>query len=935
MSGFVGALALGIVAIVEIALADSRSLGLAGVAFGVLMLAGWVAGAGTAAIGRGLERAGRWEPIVLAAVGAPWVVWLAACAFEGRRARTMAGKSAMQAALVVVGVFALWVASRGVIALRERLRAGRPAGMWGATLLVVAAALVIGDHVLLPRLYPFFHISLRMASVAAALAGAAALAPTRRARLPVLLVALGGGPVALAALAAFPELRAAAFERGSLSSLARLPIWQGEASRSLRAADNALAPPAGPRFPGRDVFLLTVDALRADRLGSYGYRRPTPNLDRLAAQSVVFDRAYASTPHTSFSLASILTGRHVHARLAQAASAGRVSVGAHETLPEILRTFRVKTAGFFPPAVFFIDHERFLDYEQSAYGFEYVKYEFLDATLRAAQLGAFLDADGRGRQVFAWIHYFEPHEPYLRQPGFDFGPSASDRYDGEVAATDRAVGRLLARIDAERPDAIVIVTADHGEEFDDHGGHYHGTTLFDEQLRVPLIVRVPGVAPRRVRAPVGTVDIAPTLLSLLDIPTPAGLDGVDLSPWMAEGPLPESLARVQRPVFAEVLQKRMIARGDEKLVCDFAGGFCSLYDLARDPGERHDLATERPARVAALRRDLQRALDRLADVDDHDPAERALARARAGDPEAAEGLRALIAGADIERARLAAGLLFDISDRLDAAAVPRGVGGDVELAERLRLAAARAGDAAARADVRALLDRPDLPSAMRFQAALALAERGDGSGLGVLARAVAAGESFEQRVAAASALGGLRDCRATAPLLAVLADVRMRRFAVRALGALGDPRAVPRLCALVGGDSYISVREESARALGRIGDRAAAVDLLAAARREREPSVVAAALEALDALGRLPPDAVPCPSGDCASLVMAPRAGSADLWLLYAPGASGRVRLRIGTAEAEAEIGPKRAVAMPIEDAAGATRVEIDGPSGLRAVWRR
>src|SRR4029079_11151819 len=108
-----------------------------------------------------------------------------------------------------------------------------------------------------------------------------------------------------------------------------------------------------------------------------------------------------------------------------------------------------------------------------------------------------------------------------------------DRYDGEIAYADAALGKLLAMIEARHPGAIVIVTADHGEEFDDHGGRYHGSSLYEEQIRVPLVIAVPGVAPRVVSGPVELIDIAPTILGLLDIPIPSRMRGEALGPWLA------------------------------------------------------------------------------------------------------------------------------------------------------------------------------------------------------------------------------------------------------------------------------------------------------------------------------------------------------------------------------------------------------------------
>ena len=207
-----------------------------------------------------------------------------------------------------------------------------------------------------------------------------------------------------------------------------------------------------------------------------------------------------------------------------------------------------------------------------------------------SQIAKFFEQEKPAR-AFLWVHFFEPHEPYEKRPAHDFGNGDVDRYDSEIAYTDAAVGRLLRYLDKHRPGAIVILTADHGEEFDEHGGRYHGTTLYDEQIRVPLIIAVPGVPPHVVRGPVELVDLAPTVLGLLDIPVPVRMRGTDLGPWLASPPAPDDRLA---PAFAEVDEQRMVASARDKLICDVAKGFCAYYDLVADPGERRNLAEAQP-----------------------------------------------------------------------------------------------------------------------------------------------------------------------------------------------------------------------------------------------------------------------------------------------------------------------------------------------------
>src|SRR5262249_21256420 len=156
--------------------------------------------------------------------------------------------------------------------------------------------------------------------------------------------------------------------------------------------------------------------------------------------------------------------------------------------------------------------------------------------------------------AFVWVHYFEPHEPYDLHPGpFAGAREAVDRYDGEIRFVDDQIARLVAYLKKTRPHALVVLAADHGEEFGEHGGRYHGTALYEEQARVPLAFATldgSGLSPHRVTTPVGLVDVAPTILSLIGIVPSARMRGRDLGPWMS--PSAASLpADAHGPVFAE------------------------------------------------------------------------------------------------------------------------------------------------------------------------------------------------------------------------------------------------------------------------------------------------------------------------------------------------------------------------------------------------
>jgi arylsulfatase A-like enzyme len=184
-----------------------------------------------------------------------------------------------------------------------------------------------------------------------------------------------------------------------------------------------------------------------------------------------------------------------------------------------------------------------------------------------------------------------------------FGDGPLARYDGEILSADQTIGRILHSIFEGRSgmeDTAVVVTSDHGEEFRDHGGYAHRDRLFEELIRVPLIVSLPGVPPRRTQSAVGLLDVAPTVLDLFELPAPgrgrsilADVIGLRESP--------------RRPIFASLAffpddpsQSRAVVRGDFKLIFDPMSGRGQTYDLRADPEERQDLASLQPGRTRDL-----------------------------------------------------------------------------------------------------------------------------------------------------------------------------------------------------------------------------------------------------------------------------------------------------------------------------------------------
>jgi arylsulfatase A-like enzyme len=763
-----------------------------------------------------------------------------------------------------VAVVSIVAAVLTVVAVR-RAPLARPRQLAMLGLAVGAGAWLADGHVL-PRLYPAFHAAL----LGLALAGwalASLLLREPRALRPVcffgLAISLGAvawTPRAARAVVGDDNLRRVLVEHAPVlgravmlaSRIAPPPPIEDDTSDASTTA--AVVPPKGGAraldWTGRDIVVVTVDALRADHVSAYGYGRPTtPNIDRLAARGARFEHAYCPTPHTSYSVTSMMTGKYMRPLLGM--GAGEDS----ETWAGYLRRYGFRTAAFYPPAVFFIDEHRFRRMKAEGLGFEYRKEEFAAPELRRAQIAEYVTSAPKDKPLFLWVHLFEPHEPYVLHPEHSFGGEGSiEAYDSEIATADDEIGMIVDAVEKRRPGAIVIVSADHGEEFGDHGGRYHGTTVYEEQVRVPLIVVAPGVPKSVVSTPVQTIDLLPTTLAALDVPQPARVRGRDLGAVLAQkaGAIPGD----QGLAFAETDDYTLLARGDDRLVCVRKIASCTLFDVRADPLETRPV-TDRPERVKELRR-LTAAIERENGKLEASALPEALRRGLQGDHDAAEDVATLFDDARVDIRREAARCAFRLKAPVMAPQLRRALAKDEDAEVRkwsglalLRLGAGEGSDGPA-PDARAegLLRDPN--ARIRVAAALALAEQGDPRGESELVArwettfvpgSREPGELDEARELLA-ALAKLRARSATLPLVRLLEDVRLRPFVVDALGEIGDPRALGPLLATFAVERYVDVRPKEARALQRLGAREA---LLAPLRRFA--GVPDPMIEALDVAG--------------------------------------------------------------------------------------
>lgn len=362
------------------------------------------------------------------------------------------------------------------------------------------------------------------------------------------------------------------------------------------AAPKRRLPPEGGQK--HNVVLVTLDAVRKDLADVH-----MPNLKALAAEGIDYANAYAAGASTYWSMPALLGGK-MPSRFEMARD--QTPVRTETLLTEVLWANGWHTALYANVTIFFVRGLR--------QGARAANYETSDFTTHGATPGSEHLTDGMmkyvrswkaGRQqpnrprFFLWGHYYDPHDPYFEVPGYPAEEKTDkSRYEAILRYTDHHLGRLFEGLKAEGlwDSTVIIVTSDHGDEFLDHGHRFHGKTLYDEMVKVPLVVRVPGVAPRVVETPIGAYEVAPTLLELLSVKIPDAFEGRTRFEEVLEG----ATVPVE-PVFFEVLPDSNYGThqvgmrlGDLKLIHRIREGYYELYDLAADPLERRNVFDSHP-----------------------------------------------------------------------------------------------------------------------------------------------------------------------------------------------------------------------------------------------------------------------------------------------------------------------------------------------------
>lgn len=399
---------------------------------------------------------------------------------------------------------------------------------------------------------------------------------------------------------------------GRSQSDAPAPKPASTAAASLPApAEPAPAPVPVEKRPerGLNVLLLTVDALRADMPWA-GYPKPiAPNLTRLAEQSVVYENHRSVSSYTAQTVATLLSGRF-------ASTLYRTGVfftnyfDSNEWITEAMqargaRTMSVQAHLYFDRAP---GLKQGFDVYQMVPGLTWNAQtdESITSPKSVGEMIQLLqNPENTKGQFFLWAHMMDPHDQYVKHEGApDFGSDNRGRYDSEVWFVDQWLGKLFDFCEKQPwwEDTAVIISADHGEAFGEHGMYKHAFELWEVLTRIPLIVKAPGAQAKRISQPRTHLDLAPTILELMRVPPLEGFQGQSLVPEIYGEVAPEPRAAIVLELAEDTNNpaRRAIVDGDYKLISFEGGVKKSLFNLAQDPAESTDLAAKEPEIVKRL-----------------------------------------------------------------------------------------------------------------------------------------------------------------------------------------------------------------------------------------------------------------------------------------------------------------------------------------------
>lgn len=518
----------------------------------------------------------------------------------------------------------------------ERRRAILGWAVPAAVLSIVAVAAI--DARVFPHLYPSFHVFLQIAifPLTAILAGALSAGPAFAGRRAVASLFLGlifvgaighvfpplGNSMKARSIAFTETLflkRALAYLKPEMPVVrARTDLAMLDAIKNRPILDAATLDRLFPDRARWNVLFVSIDAVRFDRLEKKRDDRPLmPNLSAWARDAIFFERAATPYPSTLPSFSAIFRGRY------PSATDIRYEGRRQQKIPDAERqsTFAESMRSSGRRAEAILGFREFLENH-------FIRNERFDAVngdvrnsvarpIRAVDVANFAIAAldrSAAHPFFLWVHFFDPHPPHERIREKNFGDTKPDFYDAKLAETDEHFGRFMNALKDRglAETTVIVVFSDHGTELGEHGGKFdHGFLLNETQTHVPLLIRVPGLAPRRIKSPVDLVALTPTVREILGIAANDAVQAPSLLPYLLRGdPDGESRAGFPPPLSVSELSRegnlpgaRQIAvrHGNWKLIADLSSGVDSLFDLETDPAEEKDLSASHPGDLERMR----------------------------------------------------------------------------------------------------------------------------------------------------------------------------------------------------------------------------------------------------------------------------------------------------------------------------------------------
>lgn len=368
-------------------------------------------------------------------------------------------------------------------------------------------------------------------------------------------------------------------------------------SASASSAPVVSAPAVASIPKDLNVILITVDSLRADMPWAGYPREIAPNLTAFEKRAVSYTKAYSLSSYTSMSVGGFLAGEYPGAVKRDGFFFGTYPKDVL-MFPERLQAAGIKTLGiqahgYFKPGT---GLSQGFDVWQLVPGLKWNAQTDENVTspkheqMAEELLGAPANTSGR---FFAWFHFMDPHDQYMpHKEGTSWGKKARDLYDGEVEFTDQHLGKLLAFIEKQpwASHTAIIVSADHGESFGEHGVYRHGFEIYENLVRVPWLIYVPGVSPKHIDVPRSHLDMAPTILALMGVSAEPALRGTSLVPELTGEAKPEARdIIVDLPRTSDNDRRRALVTGKHKVIAFGDDAYFKVFDIEADPEETKDL----------------------------------------------------------------------------------------------------------------------------------------------------------------------------------------------------------------------------------------------------------------------------------------------------------------------------------------------------------